>query len=89
MNKIVNPIKINKLREQKFTEKRNPYKRYIKAKWNWIDIFNEIESLKNDESKVIKNVALKYNINYGTLRNKYNKFKRDSVYNNFDEENRG
>ncbi len=54
MNQIVNPIKINKLRKQQFTEKRNPYKRYIKTKWNWTDIFNEIESLKNEESKVIK-----------------------------------
>ena len=89
MNKTVNPIKIKKLREQKFTEIKNPYKRYNKAKWNWIDIFNEIESLKDDESKIVKNIALKYNINYGTLRNKYNKFKNDHIYHNFDEENRG
>lgn len=82
--------KIKKIKEQKFTEKKNPYKKYQKAKWKWTDIFLEIEFLKNNESpKAIKTIAEKYNINYGTLRNKYNKYKNDDEYNNFDEENRG
>lgn len=81
--------KIKRYRESKFTEKRNPYKKYQKAKWNWMDIFLEIDSLKNKESKVIVTVAQKYNINYGTLRNKYNKYKNDINYVDINIENRG
>jgi len=82
------PCVIKRTKESKFTEKRNPYKKYSKAKWKWIDIFLEIESLK-DEPKIFKKISKKYNINYGTLRNKFNKFKNDNEYNNFDKENRG
>jgi hypothetical protein len=89
MSKTVNSVKIKKIREQKFTKIKNPYKRYNKAKWNWSDIFTEIEFLKDEEPKVIKNISVKYNINYGTLRNKYNKFKNDIIFHNFDEDKRG
>jgi hypothetical protein len=81
--------KIKRLKDTKFTELRNPYKKYNKAKWNWTEIFIEIESLKDDNSsKILTSTAKKYNINYSTLRNKYNKFKKSKCY-NVDEENRG
>jgi len=38
----------------KFTEKRNPYKKYNYAKWDWIDIFLEIETTKDSDNKVFK-----------------------------------
>lgn len=38
-----------KSKKYKFTEKRNPYKKYNCAKWNWLDIFLEIESLKDTD----------------------------------------
>ena len=82
------PLDIKRNGKVKFTEKRNPYKKYQKAKWNWIDIFSEIESLKN-ESKIFKTISQKYNINYSTLRNKYNKFKNNETYNEVGNENRG
>jgi hypothetical protein len=41
------PLNTKKSSKSKFTEKRNPYKKYQKAKWKWTDIFLEIESLKN------------------------------------------
>ena len=59
---------IKVLRESKFTEKRNPYKKYNKAKWNWTEIFKEIDLLKNDTSKILKATSKKYNINYKTLK---------------------
>ena len=91
MNKSIHinlPLNIKKAKENKFTEKRNPYKKYQKAKWNWTDIFLEIESLK-DESKIFVKISDKYNINYGTLRNKYFKFINSKEYKDYDNENRG
>ncbi len=38
MSKI-EPIQIKRVKNSKFTEKRNPYKKYQKAKWEWSDIF--------------------------------------------------
>ena len=77
-------------KKPKFTEKRNPYKKYLnQTKWTWLEIFLEIELLKNENSKAIKITADKYNINYGTLKNKYNKFKNDANYENINGENRG
>ncbi len=79
-----------KIKKAKFTEKRNPYKKYLnQTKWTWEEIFLEIDFLKNNNTKAIINTAQKYNINYGTLRNKYNKFKNDSNYKNINNENRG
>ena len=71
------------LRESKFTEKRNPYKKYNKTKWNWTDIFDEIDLLKNDTSKISKITSKKYGINYKTLKNKYSYYKnnQDLIFN--------
>ena len=82
------PLNIKRNGKTKFTEKSKPYKKYQKAKWEWIDIFLEIECLK-DEPKIFKTISEKYNINYGTLRNKYTKFKNDEIYNDVNNENRG
>ena len=77
-----------RIRESKFTEKRNPYKKYQKAKWKWTDIFNEIESLKDETSKIIIKTSIKYNINYKTLRNKYCNYLKENT-SNINKENRG
>ena len=82
------PLNIRRNGKVKFTEKSKPYKKYLNATWEWIDIFLEIECLK-DEPKIFKIISKKYNINYGTLRNKYIKFKNDESYNDPDNENRG
>ena len=83
MNKKL-PIKITRIRKSKFTEKRNPYKKYLDAKWNWTDIFSEIDNTKLS----IKEISKKYNINYTTLRQKYSFFKNNKI-NNINDENRG
>ena len=80
---------IKKLREPRFTEKRTPYKKYNKAKWNWMTIFKEIEtSKKNKIPKIIKITAMKYNINYQTLKNKYDCYKNNKILSLY-KENRG
>ncbi len=83
MNKKL-PIKITRIRKSKFTEKRNPYKKYLDAKWNWTDIFNEIDNTKTS----IKEISKRYNINYTTLRQKYSFFKNNKIH-NINDENRG
>jgi hypothetical protein len=87
MSKI-EPIQIKRTKNSKFTEKRNPYKKYQKAKWEWIDVFLEIQFLI-DEPNIIKNTAKKYNINYKTLRNKFSKFKNDVSCEDVNNEHRG
>ena len=80
--------KIKRLRDSKFTEKRNPYKKYAKTKWNWDEIFEEIDLLKETNSKFIKFIASKYGINSKTLANKYYDYKNNKIK-NINEENRG
>ena len=52
------PLIIKRIGKVNFTEKRNPYKKYQKAKWNCIDIFLEIESLKDEPKIFRKNIIL-------------------------------
>ena len=80
--------KIKRNKESKFTEIRNPYKKYQKAKWNWSDIFLEIDLLKYEETKIFKIISNKYNINIKTLRNKYYDYKKN-IINDVDVEHRG
>jgi hypothetical protein len=85
MSKIVKRIK-----DQKFTEKRNPYKKYQKALWIWSDIFEEIDLLKESINKgFIKFVSKKYGINHKTLRNKYNNYVNAKRIDNINIEKRG
>ena len=81
------PKKIKFVKRETFTIKRNPYKKYNNAEWKWEDIFNEINQQKEDH-KILKSVSTKYNINYGTLRNKYSKYieEENTIIN---KENRG
>ena len=73
---------------KKFTEKRDPYKSYNLAKWNWNDVFLEIEELKKVISEgYMKQISKKYGIRYKTLLNKYSQFKKGKL--NILEENRG
>ena len=78
------PLKIKRIRENKFTEKRNPYKKYQNAKWKWTDIFNEIEN----SLTTMKSISKKYNINYNTLKQKYSYYKNNKIT-NINNENRG
>jgi hypothetical protein len=90
----INVCTVNKNTEKKsskykFTEKRNPYKKYFYAKWKWTDIFLEIELFKDSDHKIFKTTSEKYNINYGTLKNKYNKYINNKNNFDVDSENRG
>jgi hypothetical protein len=86
---IENPITIKRNRRKKFTEKKNPYKDYLNAKWKWSNIFSELDDLNsNNVHNYIRITAKKYNINYNTLKNKYNKYK-NNININIDKENRG
>jgi hypothetical protein len=77
-------------RIQTYTEKRRPYKKYQKAPWKWIDIFTEIDLLKDTmEKQFIKIISKKYNIVYITLKQKYNKYKNNKNNENINNENRG
>lgn len=61
--------KTKRLKESKFTEIRNPYKKYLKAKWNWDSIFSEIDIINEIETKFMKIISAKYGINIKTLGN--------------------
>jgi len=83
------PVKINRHRRKKFTKIKNPYKAYNNAKWNWSDVFKEINHLKTENKKgYIRHISKKYGINYNTLKHKYNKWNDDKIY-KIDQENRG
>jgi hypothetical protein len=79
--------KIKVLRKPKFTKKKNPYKKYQLANWNWEDIFLELDLIKN-EPKHFKIISEKYGINIKTLRNKFYDYKKNKIK-NINEENRG
>lgn len=95
-NKIINyddnnfkPKIIKRLRNKKFTEKRSPYKTYNNAKWNWNDIFIEINELKmNKITNFFQIISNKYNIVYSTLKNKFYDFYNKKIIIN-GKENRG
>ncbi len=71
---------VKRIREQKFTEKRNPYKKYQKASWLWSNIFDEIDLLKESMNEgFIKFVSEEHGINYKTLRNKYTKYTNNII----------
>ena len=81
------PKKIKRIRKKKFTKIRSPYKDYLSASWEWSDVFDELDSMV-DTKKFIKITAKKYNINYGTLKNKYYYYKNNKIK-NINDENRG
>jgi hypothetical protein len=67
-------------RNKKFTVKRRPYKSYNDAKWNWTDVFIEINQLIIDKNKnFFKITPIKYGIVYCTLKNKYYDFKNNKI----------
>ena len=69
-----------RLTDKVFTEKRRPYKSYLKATWKWIDIFNEIRELKlNNTRDYFTTIATKYGILYKTLTDKFNKFINNKI----------
>lgn len=82
------PKNIKCKKNKKYTEKRNPYKTYLCAKWTWEDIFNEIDEIKENINNFIQVTSIKYGINYDTLIHKYNLYCKNKNK-QFDKENRG
>lgn len=87
------PKKIERLRKKKFNQVKHPYNSYLKAKWNFLDIFKEIEELKKKSGKsFFIQVSKKYNITVVTLKTHYYKWITDgrpNDYIQFKIENRG
>ena len=84
MNKLDNivelPLTIKRIRTKKFTPKRQPYKTYINANWSWVDVFNNIDSLKlNKVSNFFIIISKKFGIVLSTLKNKYYDFKNNKI----------
>jgi hypothetical protein len=65
------PNKVYHKPQKYFPTKRNPYKKYENANWQWIDIFNDIKHLKETNKHAINIISNKYKINYNTLKGKY------------------
>lgn len=86
----IKPNTVKRNREKKFTKYRNPYKAYNNAKWNWSNVFNRINTLKENGThhKCIKNIANEYGINYNTLKCKYTQWCKNKD-NTIDIEKRG
>jgi transposase len=69
---IKNPIKY------RYPSKRNNYKKYQYADWDWNDVLVEInETREIIEKGYMKYISNKYNINYNTLKQKYEKWNKD------------
>ena len=84
------PIKIIRKHNKTYTKKRQPYKTYLQADWNWSDIFKEIEDTKKYSSTYLKDISNKYGIKYSTLSNKYSTYAgSDKLIILVDCENRG
>ena len=79
------PVNIKRYRERKFTEKRDNYKNYNNAKWDWNDIFAKIEN----KERCKKEIAKAYNIKYKTLLDKYKKWVDNEKKKIIKKENRG
>jgi hypothetical protein len=90
MSDQILPIKIVRKRNKTYTQKRQPYKTYLQADWNWSDIFKEIEVTKLNSSTYLKDISNKYGIKYSTLSKKYSNYaKSDKLDTSFDHEKRG
>lgn len=64
--------------KKSFPLKRNPYRNYMDAEWNFNDVLNEIYNLElSGEHKYIKIISTKYNICKGTLKRVYHKWKKN------------
>lgn len=90
MNNQILPIKIVRKRNKTYTQKRQPYKTYLQADWNWSDIFKEIEVTKLNRLTYLKDISNKYGIKYSTLSNKYSNYtKSNKLDTSIDYEKRG
>jgi hypothetical protein len=88
MNNQQLPKVIKRKRENTYTEKRNPYKSYLYAKWEWSEVFNEMDELKNTNTFFLKDTSKKYGIKYDTLSHKYNLYCNNKDV-DFNKETRG
>lgn len=82
------PKSIKRKRNKTYTQKRNPYKSYLNAKWKWEDVFNEIDEIKTTQKQFIKISSIKYGINRDTLQQKYNLYQKNNNI-KINKENRG
>ena len=80
------PKKLIKYRKEKYPIARDNYRKYKNATWIWIDILQETKSLKDQNIKnYIDIISKKYNIKYGTLKDKFSKWNKsnyDDLFNN-------
>lgn len=84
------PIKISRKKRKNYTQKRNNYKNYAYANWNWHQIYQEINELEDSgEHKYIRIISKKYNINYKTLKNKYSNWSKNKDFDIESTEQRG
>jgi hypothetical protein len=73
---VILPKKIIRHRKISYPKVRDNYRRYKNAEWKWEDVFNEIDTLKNENhANYIKTIAENRNIKYSTLKRKYTQWK--------------
>jgi len=82
------PKKIIYNHKETFTTKRNKYKKYKYALWEWDKVLNELHLLKRTDCHAFTVISKKYNITDRSLRNNYIKWLNNN--NHLDKiENRG
>ena len=68
------PVIFHRYRKKKFTTKRDNYKNYTDAKWTWNEIYLEVRDEKKTNKNALCDIAIKYNIKYSTLKERYRKW---------------
>ena len=82
------PKKIKKIRKVKYPKKRDNYRRYSNADWEWEDVLKDVETQKDGgDNHYMKTISERYNIKYSTLQRKYSKWKNNKCLQN--DERRG
>ena len=56
---------------------------YVTYKLNeWINIFKNIDDIKEKDRNFLKTISDKFNVNYSTLKNKYHTYRKNNKNNN-------
>ena len=85
------PKKKRKRIRESCPDKRNNYKKYAVAKWEWIDVLELVDKKKSEGIRShITDVVKQYKITYRTLQRKYSEWVKNGKPKEIeDEENRG
>ena len=51
------PKQIKQKRIKSFTTKRDSYKTYLSANWTWIEVFEEANSIKNNNNNFLRTLS--------------------------------